>query len=70
MVYAGYVKVTLAKPETGRVKFQISPGTREAKFSLGEGKKSTGPSFTGSVTEGCFILLNHYFKNTLQIRMV
>ena len=53
MIYAGYVKVAPGKPETGRVKLKISPGTGEAKFSLGEGKKSTGSGFTGSVTEGC-----------------
>ena len=32
-----------------RVKLKISPGTKEAKFSLGEGKKSTR-----SLIEGCF----------------
>ena len=36
MIYAGY-----GKPQTGRVKFKISPGTGEAKFSLVEtGEKS------------------------------
>ena len=50
MIYAGYVIVARGKPETGRVKFKISPGTGKAKFSLGEGKKSTGSGFTGSVT--------------------
>jgi len=38
-------------------KLKISPGTREAKFSLGEGEKSTGSGFTGSVTEGCYYIL-------------
>ena len=53
MIYAGYVKVAPWKPQTGRVKLKISPGTREAKFSLAEGKNSTGSGFTGSVTEEC-----------------
>ena len=53
MIYAGYVKVAPRKLQTCRVKFKILPGTREAKFSLGEGKKSIGSGFTGSVTEGC-----------------
>ena len=40
------------KPQTGQVKFKISPGTGEAKFSLGEtGKKFNVSGFTGSVTE-------------------
>jgi len=35
MIYVGY-----GKPQTGQVKLKISPGTGEAKFSLGEaGKK-------------------------------
>ena len=54
MIYVGYVKVVPGKPQTGRVKLKISPGTGEAKFSLGERKKSTGLGFTRSVTEGCF----------------
>ena len=53
MIYAGYVKVAPGKPQTGQVKLKIPPGTGEAKFSLGEGKKSTGSCVTGSVTEGC-----------------
>ena len=53
MIYAGYVKDALGKPQTGRVKIKISPGTGETKFSLGDRKKFTGSSFTGSVTEGC-----------------
>ena len=53
MTYAGYVKVAPGKPQTGRVKSTFSPRTKEAKFSLGEGKKSTGSGFIGSVTEGC-----------------
>ena len=53
MMYAGYVKVAPGKPQTVRVKLKFSPGTGEAKLSLGEGKKSTGSGFTGSVTEGC-----------------
>ena len=35
MIYAGYVKVTLEKPQTDWVKLKISPGTGEAKFLLG-----------------------------------
>ena len=42
-------------------KIKISPGTREAKFSLGEGKKSTGLGFTGSVTEACLAGQHDYF---------
>ena len=53
MIYSGYVKVALGKPETGQVKLKFSPGTLEAKFSLGEWNKSNGQGFTGSVTEGC-----------------
>ena len=44
--------VGMLKPQTGRVKLEISPDTGEVKFSLGEGKKSTGSAYTGSVTEG------------------
>ena len=56
MVYAGYVKVGPGKAQTGRVKLQIRhAGTGEAKFSLGEGKISTGSGFTGSLTEGYFL---------------
>ena len=40
---------------TGKIK--ISLGTGMAKFSLCEGKNSTG-----SAIEGCFILLNHILK--------
>ena len=50
--HVGYVKVAPGKPQTGRVQLKISPGTGEAKFSLGEGKKSSNSGFTGSVTEG------------------
>ena len=53
MIYDGYVKAAPRMQQTGRVKLKISSGTGEAKSSLGEGKKSTGSSFTGSVTEGC-----------------
>ena len=61
MIYAGYVKVAPEKPQTGRVKLKVSPGTTEkAKFSLGDGKKSTGLGFAGSVTEGC--VLGLYFS--------
>ena len=61
MIYAGYVKVAPEKLQTGRVKLKVSPGTTEkAKFSLGDGKKSTGSGFTGSVTEGC--VLGLYFS--------
>ena len=59
MICAGYVKVALGKPQTGRVKLKISPATGEAKFSLGEGKKSAGSGFTGSVTEGCSTSVDH-----------
>ena len=38
-------------------KLKISPGTRKAKFLLGEGEKLTWSGFTGSVTEGCYYLL-------------
>ena len=38
-------------------KLKISPGTREAKFLLGEGEKLTSSGFTGSVTEGRYYLL-------------
>ena len=48
------VKVAPGKPQTDRVKLKISPDTREAKFSLGEGNKSAGSGFAGSVTEPCF----------------
>ena len=54
MIHAGYVKVVPGKPQTGRVKLKISSATGEAKSSLGEGKKSTGWGFTGSITEECF----------------
>ena len=61
MIYARYVKVAPEKPQTGRVKLKVSPGTTEkAKFSLGDGKKSTGSGFAGSVTEGC--VLGLYFS--------
>ena len=49
MICAG---IASGKPQTGRVKLKISPGIGEAKFSLGEGKKSIGSGFTGSITEG------------------
>ena len=56
MIYVGYVKVAPEKPQTGRVKLKVSPGTTEkAKLSLGDGKKSTGLGFDGSVTEGCVL---------------
>ena len=45
MIYAGYVKVAPGKPQTGWVKSKFSPRTKEAKFSLDEGKKSTGSVF-------------------------
>ena len=50
MIYAGYVKVALGKPQTGQVKLKITPGTGEAKFSLGEVKKSTRPVTGGVLT--------------------
>ena len=52
MIYTGYVKGAPGKPQTGQVKSKFSPLTKEVKFSLGEGKKSTGSGFKGSVTEG------------------
>ena len=60
MIYAVYVNVAPWKPQTGRVKFKISPGTGEAKFSLGKRRKSTGSGFTGSVTEGCLVGQHDY----------
>ena len=36
MIYAGYVKVAQGKPQSGRVKWKISPGTGEAIVSLKE----------------------------------
>ena len=53
MIYAGYV--CKSRTETGRVKFENSPGTREAKVSLCEGKKMIESGFTESVTEGCAV---------------
>ena len=53
MIFARYVKVAPGKPQTGRVKSKFSPRAKEAKYSLDEGKKSTGSGFTGSVAEGC-----------------
>ena len=40
MIYAGYVKVAPGKPQTDGVKLNFSPGTGEAKLSLGKGKKT------------------------------
>lgn len=57
MIYAAYVKVALRKPQIGWVKLKTSLGTGQAKFSLGEGIKSTGLGFIGSVTEGLIIVL-------------
>ena len=51
MIYSEDVKVAPGKPQTGRVKLDISPRSGEAKFSLDEGKKSTGSGFTGSVKD-------------------
>ena len=47
MIHAGYVKITPGKSQTGRVKLKISLDTEEAKFSLGEERKSTESGFTG-----------------------
>ena len=66
MIYAGYVKVAPGKPQTGRVKSKFSPRTKEAKYSLDEGKKSTGSGFTGPVTEGCVSYLKASEGFTLQ----
>ena len=52
MIYAGYVKIAPGKPSTGRVKLKISPGSGEAKFSLGEGEKST---WSNLLQRGVFI---------------
>ena len=69
MIYAGYVKVAPEKLQTGQVKLKVSPGTTEkAKFSLGDGKKSTGSGFAGSVTEGC--VLGLYFSWFLLITFI
>ena len=35
MIYGRYAEVAPGKPQTGRVKLKISPGTGEAKFALG-----------------------------------
>ena len=51
MIYAGCVNVAMEKSQTGRVKVSVSSSAGEVKFSLGEGKKSTGLGFTGSVME-------------------
>ena len=50
MIYGGYVTIATGKSQTGWVKLNISASAGEIKFSLGEGKKSTGLGFTGSVT--------------------
>lgn len=42
MIYAGCVKVAPGKPQICRVKFRISAGTGEGKFSLGDGKNPLG----------------------------
>ena len=52
MICAGNVKVASGRPQTGRVKLNISPVTGEVEFSFGEGKKSNGSGFTRSITEG------------------
>ena len=52
VTYAVYVNVAPGKPQTGWIKLKISPGTGEAKFLQGEGKKCTGWGCTGSVTQG------------------
>ena len=55
MIYAGYVKVAPEKLQTGRVKSKVSSGTTEkAKFSLGDGKKSTGSVSLGLLQRGVF----------------
>ena len=46
MIHAAFVKVAPGRPKTDRVKFKISPCIGEAKFSLAEGKKSTGSGLT------------------------
>ena len=52
MIYAGYVKVVPGKPQSGRVKLQISPGTGESKFLLGEGKNPLGRVSQGLLQRG------------------
>ena len=54
-IYAGHVKVALGKQQTDQIKLKISPGTGEAKSSLGEEKKSTGSGFTGSYRAGRYV---------------
>ena len=51
MIYARYVNIATGKSQTGLVKLNISVSAGDVKFSLGEGKRSTGLAFTGSVTE-------------------
>ena len=65
MIYAGYVKVTLGKPQTGWEKLKISLASGEAKFSLGQGKK-----FTGSVTEGYIKVLYSIQKVSIECKML
>ena len=52
VIYAGYVKVAQGKPLSGRVKWKISPGTRETIVSLGEGKNPLGRAPLGLLQRG------------------
>ena len=56
MIFAGYAKVAPGKPQTGRVKLKISPGTGEAKFSLVEGKQVS----LGLLQRGVSWLLSYF----------
>ena len=51
MIHAESVNVAKGKSQTGRVKLSISASAGEVQFSPGKRKKSTGLSFTASVTE-------------------
>ena len=52
MIYVRYAKVAPGKPQTGRVKSKISPGTGKAAFSLGEEKNAPGRVSLGLLQRG------------------
>ena len=56
MIFAGYGKAAPGKPQTGRVKLKISPGTGEEKFSLVEGKQVS----LGMLQRGVSWLLSYF----------
>ena len=56
--------------KNSRVKSKYTPGTREAKFSLGKVKKCTGSGFTGSDTEGCSVLFGSTTRQPRRARSV